>query len=395
MSQIIRWIVGTLIVISIASCAGFSKKESAERNPSSLVERPPQFVLLAFDGSKSLNMWENTRAFAKVANAKFTYFISGVYFLESSVRSEYKGPGHKRGRSDIGFGNDLEDVRERLQQIMLAVKEGNEIGSHANGHFNGSKWSQHQWETEFVQFDQFLVGAWQRAGLEEPREWFDISTFKRVGFRAPLLGYSKGLWPALKNFNFKYDTSRVSSPDYWPHIRDGVWNFPLASIRRYGTKYSTLSMDYNFYYSHSKGKRGEPSDFADYREEMYKSYLQYFKTNYLGNRAPVHIGHHFSTWNGGAYYAALKDFANTVCSLPETRCVTYTELMNFLEDHQDEIKSYQAGKFKKINPEVAYQYFPKDVQNISFDSGEIDDSQVNEFMKAMRDGKINPHPEED
>src|ERR1700759_2357249 len=45
------------------------------------VNRPPQFVVLAFDGSKSLGMWQETRKFAKDMTAagkpvKFTYFIN-------------------------------------------------------------------------------------------------------------------------------------------------------------------------------------------------------------------------------------------------------------------------------------------------------------------------------
>ena len=58
------------------------------------VERPPQYVLLAFDGSKSLPFWEESRDFARENDIKFTYFISGVYFLHSGTKS---GCG-RRGR---------------------------------------------------------------------------------------------------------------------------------------------------------------------------------------------------------------------------------------------------------------------------------------------------------
>jgi len=75
-----------------------------------------------------------------------------------------------------------------------------------------------------------------------------------------------------------------------------------------------------------------------------------FKHNYFGNRAPLDIGHHFSQWNGGTYWKALKRFAKTVCHQPEVRCVTYTELMNYLEESgSDKIKKYQRSEFKKMS----------------------------------------------
>ena len=76
-----------------------------------LVARPPQFIALAFDGSQSLDMWNETRQFTKEMRAqnkdvRFTYFISGVYFLGQKNKTFYKGPGHLAGHSDIGFGED-------------------------------------------------------------------------------------------------------------------------------------------------------------------------------------------------------------------------------------------------------------------------------------------------
>ena len=65
------------------------------------VDRPPQFVNLAFDGSKSLKMWQRTLEFAEQENIKFTYFISGVYFLSNGDASFYSGPRRRAGRSDI------------------------------------------------------------------------------------------------------------------------------------------------------------------------------------------------------------------------------------------------------------------------------------------------------
>ena len=70
---------------------------------------------------------------------------------------------------------------------------------------------------------------------------------------------------------------------------------------------------------------------ALFREQMVQTYIDYFKTNYAGNRAPLHIGHHFSDYQHGAYREALQIFARTVCGLPEVRCTTYAQLADFMD----------------------------------------------------------------
>jgi hypothetical protein len=87
-------------------------------------------------------------------------------------------------------------------------------------------------------------------------------------------------------------------------------------------------------------------------EEMLQSYQKYFEKNYYGNRAPVHVGHHFSRWNQGAYWRAFKRFAENVCGMPEVRCVTYRELADFMDeaDHVPGLRSaFQAGRFEKAS----------------------------------------------
>jgi hypothetical protein len=82
---------------------------------------------------------------------------------------------------------------------------------------------------------------------------------------------------------------------------------------------------------------------------MIDTYRKYFADNYYGNRAPVHIGHHFSKWNGGAYWNAMKTFAKEVCAKPEVKCVTYKELAAFLETRTpDQLKDYKNGAFPKL-----------------------------------------------
>ena len=111
--------------------------------------KPPQFVMLAFDGSKNVAFWEASRQFAKENNVKFTYFASGVYFLTQADAQQYLEPKRGRGKSAIGFGGTVADMKDRLHQMKLAMEEGHEIASHANGHFDGSKYTADEWNSEF------------------------------------------------------------------------------------------------------------------------------------------------------------------------------------------------------------------------------------------------------
>ena len=329
--------------------------------------RPPQFVEMAFDGSQTLSAWQDTRDFAKSNGNKWTYFMSGVYWLTrggngfpntTSVYSSPSGrhtdsgaPIARHGASDIGWSEASADILPRIGHANAAFDEGNEIGSHANGHFDGSNWNDQDWNLEFDQFNSLIFGAFNtdrglRPGPTDPQRW-NFTEKDIVGFRAPLLGVSEGLWPALRSHHFRYDTSKVQYPSYWPDKKAGFWNFPLSSLKIAGTGKGTLSMDYNFYVAQS-GAKPDSANSAVYEQQMYETYLRYFMANYNGNRAPLHIGHHFSRWNGGAYWRALKHFSATVCKMPEVRCVTYRELADFMDTlDAPTLAAYQKGTFDK------------------------------------------------
>src|SRR5687768_5317996 len=73
--------------------------------------RPPQYVVFAFDGSKTINFWKDSREFTKGMREQnievpFTYFLSGVVFLKDTQKRLYKGPKHTAGQSDISFGGN-------------------------------------------------------------------------------------------------------------------------------------------------------------------------------------------------------------------------------------------------------------------------------------------------
>lgn len=324
------------------------------------VDRPPQFVELAFDGSLAIPMWQATRDFARRSKLQstpvnFTYFISGVYYVEKVKRTKYVEPLKGAGASAIGWGGDAADILARYDQTNMAYDEKNEIASHANAHFGGARWSLQNWRDEFRQFHKIIFDFFNFNGVQPtpkfPSGW-RFGERQMVGFRAPLLETSAGLWTTLKEYGYRYDTSKTSQPNYWParDANSGTWNFPLASLVIAGTGKRTLSMDYNFYVADSRALPN-PAEKARYKRQMVETYLQYFENNYNGNRAPVHIGHHFSLWNGGAYWEAMQEFASKVCGRPEVKCVTYTELADFMDTRTPaQLRGYQAGNFPKLPP---------------------------------------------
>ena len=349
--SVLTIVIGVLLSGSFARAAQFP--------------RPPQYVLLAFDGSSAISMWQTTRKFAADSTAKgqplkFTYFISGVYYvgknhshdnLPGTTIPVYSAPQHGAA-SAIGWGGDSNDLLARYDQTNLAHQEGNEIGSHAVGHWDGTAWSYSGWTSEFSQFATIIAKFFEINVLKPstlfPSGWlFPVSSI--VGFRAPQLGVNSSLYQVLKDAHYRYDTSKTAVANYWPAKKssDESWNFPLAMLRIAGTGKRTLSMDYNFYFADSAALP-KPENKALYKKQMLDTYLQYFESNYNGNRAPVNIGHHFSLWNNSAYWEALQEFATQVCGLPEVKCVTYRELADYMDTLTlQQIQDYQAAKFDR------------------------------------------------
>jgi hypothetical protein len=311
-------------------------------------ERPPQFIAISFDNCGELDRWQELSDFLASANAegeriRFTFFVSGTNLLSYAKRGLYRGPGQAAGASNIGFGGSPEDVRRRIGFINRLQADGNEIASHAVGHFDGKQWSTADWSQEFRAYGVLFDDA----GRNNGNDGLSFSREQVKGFRAPYLGVNAGLYAAQKEHRFRYDASGVGDADAWPELRDGIWRFKLANLRIAGSGKYTLSMDYNFLVAQS-GTAGNPRMQDRFRDEMLQTYLAYFRMNYTGNRAPLHIGHHFSPMQGGAYQQALKTFANSVCGLPEVRCVTYRSLADYLDGLVPAtLQAYQRGDFPR------------------------------------------------
>jgi len=320
------------------------------------VERPPQFVAIAFDNCTELERWQEWTDFATELNrggqrVRFTFFVSGINFLSNAKKHLYQGPHQSRGASRINFGGSAEDVRKRVAFMNALYRDGHEIASHAVGHFDGRSWGAAAWTSEFNSFDDLLSNVASNNALA-PGDGFAFAPKDIVGFRAPYLAHSPGLYTTLAGRGFRYDTSGTMPAQAWPEKRDGVWRFNLAEIRLAGSGRATLSMDYNFLVAQS-GAAPIASRREQFRQQMLDSYLNYFRANYSGNRAPIHIGHHFTDYQNGAYREALKSFARMVCGLPEVRCVTYKTLADYMDQLQpDMLAAYRKGDFPRASAPV-------------------------------------------
>ncbi len=322
-------------------------------------KRPPQYVLMSFDGTGDRKGWKDTLEFADDTGVKFTYFVSGVVQLRKARRRLYRAPGRGRGATVVAFSESRDEVLERIAYINRALASGHEIGSHGNGHFNGKKWSYRHWMSELGQFNKLMFNQFRnndlRPGPGQPRK-LNLRRKDIAGFRAPYLKRGKGLWKALSRHGYTYDSSGSDEDmTYWPSKRRGVWFFPLARIPLAPMGFKTHSMDYNLFVWQWEPKQKRPHKrrlvYRLYEEQVYQTFLEYFLTSYNGNRSPVHIGHHYKLHGRILYWNALKRFARKVCGLPEVRCVTYKQLVKFLEHSGTKnIARYRRGDFDKRKP---------------------------------------------
>ncbi|MEI5098649.1 hypothetical protein RB200_08220 [Streptomyces sp. PmtG] len=303
-------------------------------------QRPPQFVVFSWDGAgeDGQKLFSHFREVAKRNNATMTYFLSGVYMLPEEKRRLYKPPQHLPGSSDIGF-NDREGIKNTVDQLRGAWLEGNEIGTHFNGHFCGAgrgvgEWSVADWKSEIQQAKSF-VKAWRtntgtKGGQPLP---FDYDK-ELIGARTPCLEGRANFMRAARELGFRYDTSGVNN-QLWPKKKEGLWDLSMQLVPVPGRGFETLTMDYNFMVNQSGStSQGDPSRHEYWGDQMRDGLLKGFDRAYYGNRAPLIIGNHFESWNGGTYMRAIEETIERVCTKRDVRCVSFRQLADWL-DAQD------------------------------------------------------------
>ncbi|WP_246272500.1 polysaccharide deacetylase [Phyllobacterium pellucidum] len=287
----------------------------------------PQYVLISFDNSGSNELWDRSRALAQRSNAKFTYFLSCVFLIDQSDRKSYQAPGQAPGRSNIGFATSKQDIAKRLDNIWRARNEGNEIASHACGHFDGKNWTKADWQRELVTYKQVLTGAWAKYGSDaEPEGWKHFVADEIRGFRAPYLSEGPALISALRDQGYTFDGSGVSRGPALPVHSSGIYQFGLPTISEGPQNRPVIAMDYNLYVRHS-GAVERPDQLNVFEGRAYDAFKGAFDRQYQGQRIPFQIGLHFTLMNGDAYWRALERFTEEVCTKADVRCTTYSQYL--------------------------------------------------------------------
>jgi peptidoglycan/xylan/chitin deacetylase (PgdA/CDA1 family) len=274
-------------------------------------------VIASFDGSKSLERWKDILEFAKDNKVKFTFFISGVYFIPTDEKNDYTYPvdPSREGVSDIGFGGASTDVVKRKEFVIQALKEGHDIETHLNGHFDGSRWTEDDWRREFNEFNEICS--------------FLPAKVRHVRF--PLLAMNHKVFPAMIENNI-YSVNSVVESDYekFDRITVDYKGKPYTVIQfpiPYGHEYNTsmILMDYNFYLfdeiHHINMMRSEGDMVRLYLEEVEKC---------LRENRPFFISHHFSNWNNSAYWNAMKLVITTVKEKYPVKFLTISELYDIV-----------------------------------------------------------------
>ncbi|MBA2945078.1 hypothetical protein [Streptomyces himalayensis] len=320
-------------------------------------QKPPQFVVFSWDGAgeDSQKLFSYFRKVAKKNNATMTYFLSGVYVLPEEKADLYRPPHHSPGRSDIGF-NDREGIKATVEQLRGAWLEGNEIGTHFNGHFCGSgggvgEWSVEDWKDEIRQAKSFVKSWKTNAGLKTTAPLpFDYDK-ELIGARTPCLEGKENFRRAARELGFRYDTSGVDN-QVWPERKGGLWDLSMQLVPLPGRSFETLTMDYNFMVNQSgTATQGDPSKHEYWGNQMRDGLLQGFDRAYNGNRAPLIIGNHFESWNGGTYMRAIEETIERVCNKRDVRCVSFRQLADWLDAQDpavlDKLRELKVGEAPK------------------------------------------------
>jgi hypothetical protein len=306
-------------------------------------EKPPQFVVFSWDGALQGDdrLFSHYRELAKQYDAHMTFFLTGIYLLPKSKKDLYEPPQHAKGAAAISYPTDAH-IRTTLEQLGKAWQDGNEVGTHFNGHFCGKKggkdWSVEEWKSEIDQYFSF-VGKWKsNTGYTDLAPLpFDVER-ETIGGRAPCLEGQKNLLKAAKQYGWRYDASSAGDFQIWPGKKNGIWDFPLQMLPYEGGSYQGLSMDFNFLFNQSEGEtQGDPASYSQWEQETVGAYMSGFNRVYYGSRAPLFIGNHFEDWNGGIYMKAVDQVIENVCTKKDVRCVSFRELADWLDAQRPEV----------------------------------------------------------
>jgi hypothetical protein len=341
-------------------------------------ERPPQFVVFSWNGAveDSRRLLSEVRGVGERNGAAMTYFLSGTSLLPADRKVLYTPPRRPQGTSDTG-PTERATVADTLHELRLAWADGSEIGTYFNGHFCGQDgdaadlaagagaagdsadsgpgtWTPGEWSGEIRQAQDFAQHWKTNTGLTalDPLP-FDYPEAV-AGGRAPCRTDPPGLPAAAKAAGFRYIADPSGQPQIWPSRTDGLWHFPLQDVPVPGRGVETLSSDDGFLSIQSGTPDSGTEDreqYADWGRQMRDGLIAGFDRAYRGNRAPLVIGSHLQTWNGGIYLQAVEDTVRDVCGQQDVQCVSFAQLADWLDLQDptvlDRLRALDVGQAPK------------------------------------------------
>ncbi|MEJ7648992.1 MAG: hypothetical protein WKF57_08175 [Nakamurella sp.] len=317
-------------------------------------EKPPQFVIVSFDGVGWNEKWQYWFGISKKVPFRFTGFLSGTYMLSEGTKDHYKGPQHAVGASDINW-NLATDLPIEINDINQALDSGMEIGTHFNGHFcgpgGGSEWSTADWNNELDQFFG-LIKDYKSNNPDAQLPTLKLKAADITGERTPCLeGHAEDLYPALTSHKLEYDSSFTRRGITWPtkSADNGIWQFGMAEFPMHGTitgntlldpaqrnQHVQITMDYNFWYSQEgvnleANTPTDPAQSAKDSQQVVQTYEDMYNAALAGNRAPLVLGNHFNQWNNNAYSDAIGKFVTDTCGKADTQCVPFRDVIAWMK----------------------------------------------------------------
>ncbi len=302
-------------------------------------EKPPQFVIVSFDGVGWHEKWQYWFGIMKKVPFHFTGFLSGTYMLSSATKDKYKGPGHDVGKASISW-NEPSDLPVEIADLNQSLAAGNEIGTHFNGHFcsdnvpGGNDWNTDDWNDELDQFFSLVKNVDVNNGLPASTK-LNLTAADIKGERTPCLeGHSEDLFPALKAHGMTYDSSFTRRGISWPtkSKENKIWQFGMAEFPIHGTDHYQITMDYNFYFTQRQASSDgvTPEQSKSDSAVVQATYQDMYDAAYNGNRAPLVLGNHFNSWNNNAYSDAIGNFVLANCGKPNTYCVPFRDVIAWM-----------------------------------------------------------------
>ena len=307
-------------------------------------QQAPQFIVYSFDGVGWDEKWQYWFGVGQDVPFHFTGFLSGPYMLTTANKDLYTGPGHLPGQSDIGFG-DPGSVPTEINNLNKALGQGDEIGTHFNGHFCGTEgndvqnWNTADWNNELDQFFSLVKNVDANNHLTDK---LNLAASEIKGERTPCLGGTKDdLYPALESHGLTYDSTFGENGRglAWPtKSTDGkIWEMGMVEFPLHGSGKPVITMDYNFYYQQEPAAANSGTNppaaqsakdgavvLATY-EDMYKG------ATTDGVNEPIILGNHFEEWNNNAYTQALHSFALEECGKTNTYCVPFRDVIDWMQ----------------------------------------------------------------